>query len=58
MYLIGGSFPERQIVDGQEKLYNTSTVWSPEGNLIGEFRKLHLFDIDIPNKVNNGNDAI
>ena len=58
MYLICGSFPERQIVDGQEKLYNTSTVWSPEGNLIGEFRKLHLFDIDIPNKVNNDNDAI
>jgi len=51
VYLIGGSFPERQIVDGQEKLYNTSTVWSPEGNLIGEFRKLHLFDIDIPNKI-------
>jgi len=51
VYLIGGSFPERQIIDGKENLYNTSTVWSPEGNLIGEFRKLHLFDIDIPNKI-------
>ena len=39
------------MVDGKEKLFNTSTVWSPEGELIGKFRKMHLFDIDIPNKV-------
>jgi len=51
IYLLGGSFPEKEIVDGKEKLFNTSTVWSPEGELIGKFRKMHLFDIDIPNKV-------
>ena len=51
VYLIGGSFPEREVIDGKEKLFNTSTVWSPDGNLIGVFRKMHLFDIDIPNKI-------
>lgn len=51
VYLIGGSYPEREIADGKEKLFNTSTAWSPEGEMIGLFRKMHLFDIDIPNKI-------
>lgn len=32
------------------KLYNTSTIWSPEGKLLAKYRKMHLFDIDIPGK--------
>jgi len=47
IYLVGGSIPER---DG-DKLYNTATVFDPNGNLLGKFRKLHLFDIDIPGKI-------
>ncbi|XP_014251074.1 omega-amidase NIT2 [Cimex lectularius] len=47
VFLIGGSIPERE---GQ-KLYNTSTVWSPEGQLLCKYRKTHLFDIDIPGKM-------
>ncbi|KAK9498398.1 hypothetical protein O3M35_003041 [Rhynocoris fuscipes] len=47
VYLIGGSIPE---VDNS-KLYNTSTVWSPKGDLICKHRKVHLFDIDIPNGI-------
>jgi omega-amidase len=47
IYLVGGSIPER---DG-EKLYNTSTVFNPNGELLGKFRKIHLFDIDIPGKI-------
>lgn len=47
VFLIGGSIPER---DG-DKLYNTMTVWSPEGKLIQTHRKMHLFDIDIPGKI-------
>ncbi|XP_056631941.1 omega-amidase NIT2 isoform X2 [Diorhabda carinulata] len=47
IYLIGGTFPE--IENG--KYYNTCTVWNPEGNLIAKYRKMHLFDIDIPGKV-------
>ncbi|KAF5301208.1 hypothetical protein FQA39_LY10794 [Lamprigera yunnana] len=44
VYIIGGSIPERD--DG--KLYNTCTVWNPQGQIIAKYRKMHLFDIDIP----------
>ncbi|XP_050495488.1 omega-amidase NIT2-A-like isoform X1 [Bombus huntii] len=33
------------------KLYNTCTIWGPDGTLIARHRKAHLFDIDIPNKI-------
>jgi omega-amidase len=46
-YLIGGSIPERS----GDKLYNTNLSFSPDGKLIGKFRKVHLFDIDIPGKI-------
>ncbi|KAL8566528.1 Carbon-nitrogen hydrolase [Nucella lapillus] len=48
VFLIGGSIPEK---DGDGKLYNTSTIFSPEGKMIGVHRKIHLFDIDIPGKI-------
>lgn len=44
VYLVGGTFPE---IDGG-KFYNTCTVWNPEGELLVKYRKMHLFDIDIP----------
>lgn len=46
IYLIGGTIPERCATDS--KLYNTCTVWSPDGALMAKYRKIHLFDIDIP----------
>lgn len=45
IYLIGGTIPERT---GGDKIYNTCTVWSPEGSLLATYRKIHLFDINIP----------
>lgn len=48
VWLIGGSIPERG-EDGN--LYNTSTVYSPKGDLVATHRKVHLFDIDIPGKI-------
>ncbi|PVF99131.1 putative nitrilase [Serendipita vermifera] len=48
VWLIGGSIPERA-EDG--KLYNTSTIYSPDGKLVAIHRKVHLFDIDIPGKI-------
>ncbi|KAK7106654.1 omega-amidase NIT2-like [Littorina saxatilis] len=48
VFLIGGSIPEKAS-DG--KLYNTSTIYSPEGTMIGVHRKIHLFDIDVPGKI-------
>jgi len=47
-FLIGGSIPER---DSTGKLFNTSCVFNPKGELVGRFRKMHLFDIDIPGKI-------
>lgn len=46
-YLSGGSIPER---DGG-RLYNTSLTFDPQGNLIAKHRKMHLFDIAIPGKI-------
>uniref|UniRef100_A0A1I8JTR3 omega-amidase n=1 Tax=Anopheles arabiensis TaxID=7173 RepID=A0A1I8JTR3_ANOAR len=46
IYLIGGTIPEKCRMDS--KLYNTCTVWSPEGSLLATYRKIHLFDINIP----------
>ncbi|KAK2460522.1 hypothetical protein APHAL10511_006992 [Amanita phalloides] len=48
-WLIGGSIPER---DGKTNaVYNTCTVYDPEGQLISLYRKIHLFDIDIPGQI-------
>ena len=45
--LICGSIPETQ----HGKLFNTSLVLTPEGKVSAKFRKVHLFDIDIPGKI-------
>ena len=43
-YLIGGSISEIS----NDKVYNTSLVYNPEGELVAKHRKVHLFDIDVP----------
>jgi len=48
-WLVGGSIPERGASTGN--LYNTATVYSPQGELVALHRKIHLFDIDIPGKI-------
>lgn len=45
--LIGGTIPERD----NDKLYNTATIWGQNGELLAKYRKMHLFDIDIPNEI-------
>jgi omega-amidase len=47
IYLIAGSIPEKS----DNKLFNTSTIWSPKGDLLAKYRKMHLFDIDIPGEI-------
>ena len=44
IYLIGGTIPEEA---GQSKVYNTSYVFGPKGELIAKHRKTRLFDVDI-----------
>ncbi|KAF8502550.1 carbon-nitrogen hydrolase [Hysterangium stoloniferum] len=48
-WILGGSIPEKDEIDG--KLYNTATVYNPDGDLVAIHRKVHLFDIDIPGKI-------
>ncbi|CDK24071.1 unnamed protein product [Kuraishia capsulata CBS 1993] len=43
--LVGGTIPE---LGDDSKIYNTSVTFNREGEIIGKFRKIHLFDIDIP----------
>eukprot|EP00485_Elphidium_margaritaceum_P001345 CAMPEP_0202701160 /NCGR_PEP_ID=MMETSP1385-20130828/14271_1 /ASSEMBLY_ACC=CAM_ASM_000861 /TAXON_ID=933848 /ORGANISM="Elphidium margaritaceum" /LENGTH=301 /DNA_ID=CAMNT_0049358515 /DNA_START=119 /DNA_END=1024 /DNA_ORIENTATION=- len=50
-YIIGGSIPEETYENDTRKLYNTCLVFDTDGNVIGKYRKMHLFDINIPNKM-------
>jgi predicted amidohydrolase len=49
MYVHGGSMFEPAPV--ADKVYNTSVVFSPSGDRIGQYRKLHLFDVEIGDEV-------
>ncbi|NIO06052.1 MAG: carbon-nitrogen hydrolase family protein [Proteobacteria bacterium] len=45
IWLHGGSLLER--VDGRDKLFNTTVVFSPDGKIVSRYRKIHLFDVDV-----------
>jgi len=44
--LLLGSLPER--VEGDTRVRNTSVLLGPEGQTLAIYRKIHLFDIDLP----------
>ncbi len=48
VYIVGGSIPE---VDHDNRLYNTCIVFNPKGEIIAKHRKVHLFDISVPNGI-------
>lgn len=45
VWLLGGTFPEA--LPGEERVYNTSVLVSPEGKIEAVYRKIHLFDVDL-----------
>ncbi|REJ70600.1 MAG: carbon-nitrogen hydrolase family protein [Planctomycetota bacterium] len=47
--LLAGSICERS--DAPDKGYNTSLLFLPDGQLTARYRKLHLFDVAIPDRV-------
>lgn len=49
MYVVAGSFHE--VGPDPDHTYNTSLVFGREGELLGVYRKIHLFDIDIKGRV-------
>jgi deaminated glutathione amidase len=44
--LLAGSLPEK--IDGDRRFYNTSVLLGPDGATLAVYRKIHLFDIDVP----------
>ncbi len=44
--LLLGSLPER--VPGESRVRNTSLLLGPDGRTLAVYRKIHLFDIDLP----------
>jgi len=47
IWIVGGGTPERLAGDPQ-RTYNTALVVDPRGALVARYRKVHLFDVDIP----------
>ena len=44
--LLLGSLPER--IPGTQRIHNTSVLLGPDGRTLATYRKIHLFDIDLP----------
>lgn len=47
VYILAGSIPECE----NDKLYNTSYLFDRNGKIIAKHRKMHLFDIDVKDKI-------
>jgi predicted amidohydrolase len=48
IHLLAGSFLEKS---DESRAYNTSLLFNPEGDILACYRKIHLFDVDIPGQV-------
>ena len=53
--LIGGSIAELR--EGHEKLSNTSIAFGPDGEILGVYRKIHLFDVEVEGNVYRESEA-
>lgn len=49
IHLLAGSIHER--VPGETRSYNTSVLFGPDGARLAVYRKIHLFDVDLPGRV-------
>ena len=47
IYMLGGGTPE-SVPGDSKRTYNTAVVINPGGHVIAQYRKIHLFDVDIP----------
>jgi predicted amidohydrolase len=49
VHILAGSILER--VAGERRVYNTSLLFSPQGEILAKYRKIHLFDVDLTDGV-------
>jgi deaminated glutathione amidase len=49
VYLLAGSILES--LPGNERAFNTSLLFDPSGKILAQYRKIHLFDVDLANGV-------
>ena len=42
IWIHGGSIPER--IAGEKRVYNTTVVFNPKGEIVAKYRKIHLYD--------------
>lgn len=49
IWLQAGSIHEN--IPGQDRTYNTAILFNPQGELVASYRKLHLYDVQIPGRV-------
>ena len=47
VWIVGGGTPER-VPGDDRRSYNTAVAIDPRGELVARYRKIHLFDVDIP----------
>jgi len=45
IWLHGGSILEK--TSGREKMFNTTVVFNPKGEIVAQYRKIHLFDVEV-----------
>ncbi len=49
IHLVAGSITE--LAGGQSRNFNTSVLLGPDGSRLAIYRKIHLFDVDLPGRV-------
>ena len=49
LWLLAGSLHERAA--GEPRAFNTSCLFDPRGEMLARYRKIHLFDVDLPERV-------
>ncbi|MCF2970896.1 carbon-nitrogen hydrolase family protein [Synechococcus sp. Nb3U1] len=45
VFVFGGGYP---VPDQQGRIYNTAALYDPDGKEISRYRKIHLFDVNLP----------
>ena len=53
IFILAGSIPEKKLDKdtATENIYNTSFLFNNNGKILGYHRKMHLFDIDVKDKI-------